>query len=109
MTSELPEKRTEWREMCHHLHSVEISMDELALPYQFKIWENESEKISVLVKEDSGVLPRLRVGDTFNMKYYSSQSVYPYENVKTTIRDITKNDQGRLRGHYLVDLEILPD
>ncbi|MEJ2723700.1 MAG: hypothetical protein P8175_03470 [Deltaproteobacteria bacterium] len=26
---------------------------------------------------------------------------------KSAIRHITKNDEGRLRGHYIVDLEIL--
>ena len=109
MTSELSEKRPEWKKMWDQFHSVEISMDKLDLPYQFKIWENGSQTLSVLVKEDSGVLPLLKVGDTFNMKYYSSQSIYPYKNVKTVIRRITKNEQGRLRGHYLVGLEILSE
>ena len=109
MGREISEKKLEWNELYHHLHSVEISMDELDLPYQFKIWENEAEKISLLIKADSWVLPRLKIGDTFNIKCYSSQSVYPYENVKTTIRNITKNEEGRLRGHYLVRLEVLSD
>lgn len=107
MTSELLEK-PKGREIKDQFNSVEISIDGLDLPYQFKIWENRSTSMNVLIKEDSGVLPLLKVGDTFNMKYYSSKSIYPLENVKTAISHITKNDRGRLKGHYLVGLEILP-
>jgi hypothetical protein len=106
MTSELLEK-PEGKEIKDQFNSVEISIDGLDLPYQFKIWENRSTSMNVLIKEDSGVLPLLKVGDTFNMKYYSSKSIYPLENVKTAISHITKNDRGRLKGHYLVGLEIL--
>jgi len=109
MTSELSEKKPEWEKIWDQIHSVEITMPTLDLPYQFKIWENGLKTMSFLVKEGSGVLPLLKIGETFDMKYYSSQSVYPYENVKTVIRQVTKNDQGWLRGHYLVGLEVLLD
>ncbi len=101
-------ERPDRRGIQDQFHSVEIAIDGLDLPYQFKIWENGSTSMNVLIKEDSGVLPLLKVGDTFYMKYYSTKSIYPLENVKTAIRHITKNDRGRLRGHYLVGLEILP-
>ena len=61
----------------------------------------------VLVKEDSDILPRLKIGDTLEMKYYSADAAYSSEHKKTAIRDIAKNDQGRFKGHYLVALEIL--
>ncbi|MBN1850184.1 MAG: hypothetical protein JW932_16550 [Deltaproteobacteria bacterium] len=109
MTSELSEKEPGWEKIWGQFYSVEMSLAKLDLPYQFKIWENRAKTMDVLVKEDSGILPLIKVGDIFNMNYYSSQSMYPYENVKTAIRQITKNDQGRLRGHYLVGLEILSD
>ena len=59
-----------------------------------------------LVKEDSAILSRLKVGDTLDMKFYSEASHYPTDFLKTTIRHIAK-DEGRFRGHYLVALEIL--
>ncbi len=37
----------------------------------------------------------------------SIKSAYPSDYQKTEVRHITRNDQGRLKGHYLVGLEIL--
>jgi tetratricopeptide (TPR) repeat protein len=60
-----------------------------------------------LIKENSDILPRLRVGDILEMKYYSASSAYESEPRKTVIREITRDDQGPFKGHYLVGLEIL--
>lgn len=88
-------------------YSAEIELDGVDFPYQFKIWNFASNLMCVLVKEDSDILPRLKVGDTLEMKYYSADAAYSSEHKKTAIRDIAKNDQGRFKGHYLVALEIL--
>ena len=88
-------------------YSVEVSIRGLSAPYQFKIWNMSTPCMSVLVKEYSDILSRLKVGDTLNMKYYSCNSPYRPECLKTVIRHITKNDQGRFKGHYVVDLEIV--
>ena len=88
-------------------YSVEFSFEGLDVIYQFKIWKTVSTVMSVLVKEDSGILPWLKVGDKLNMKYYSVDVVDPFEHLDTEIRYITKQDQGRLKGHYLVGIEIL--
>ena len=88
-------------------YSVEFSFEGLGVIYQFKIWKTVSTVMSVMVKEDSGILPWLKVGDKLNMKYYSTDVVDPVENLNTEIRYITKQDQGRLKGHYLVGIEIL--
>ena len=87
--------------------SVEFSIKGLELPYQVRIWDKASESMNILVKEDSNVLQHLKVGDTLDTKYYTSDSVYPSENMRTLIRHITKNNQGRLRGHYLIELKIV--
>jgi hypothetical protein len=87
-------------------HSVEFSITGIELPYQFKIWNTANMSMCVLVKEDSAILPRLKVGDTLDMKFYSGKSDYPTNSIKTSIRHISK-DEGRFRGHYLVALEIL--
>jgi hypothetical protein len=91
----------------NQFYSVEFSIRGLDVLYQFRIWDIFSSCMCILVKEYSDILPRLKVGDTWNMKYYSTGSVYRSECLKTVIRHITKNDQGRFKGHYLVGLEIL--
>jgi hypothetical protein len=95
---------TEW---LHKYHSVEFSIDGLCVPHQFRIWNIASTPMCVLVGEDSGILPLLSVGDTLNLKYYPTGSVYSTEYMKTAIQHITKHDQGRFKGHYLVELQIL--
>jgi hypothetical protein len=87
-------------------HSVEFSIKGIELPYQFRIWNTADMSMCVLVKEDSAILSRLKEGDTLDMKFYSGESGYPTNALKTMIRHILK-DEGRFRGHYLVALEIL--
>lgn len=87
--------------------SVEFSISNLHYVYQFKIQENSSSGMGVYIKEDSVVLKHLRVGDIFEMKYYPDTLSEQAEYLKTEIKYITKERQGRFRGHYLVDLSII--
>jgi len=66
-----------------------------------------SSPMCFLVKEDSDILNHLKVGDTLNMKYYCKELGYPPESRTTIIRDITRKDQGRFKGHCFVGLQIL--
>ena len=86
-------------------YSVEIFLSSHA--YQFKIWNMISMPMCILVKESSEVLPRLRVGDTMDMKYYHSDSAHPIDHLMTEIRHISKRERGRFRGHYFVELGLL--
>ena len=88
-------------------HSVEFSVEGVDFPYQFRIWENRPDAMSVLVKNDSVILNRLKVGDVLDMKYYSEDSIYPSDNIRTAIRYVNEKSQGRLRGHSLVGLQII--
>jgi hypothetical protein len=88
-------------------YSAEFEVDGLEVSYQFKIWEKAPKAVSVLVKENSNILQLLKVGDTLNVTYYLMTSAYPSEWQRTAVRHITLNDQGRLKGHYLVGLEII--
>ena len=88
-------------------HSVEVELAGMTYPYQFKIRSIASRSMCFLIKEDSDILPRLRVGDILEMKYYSSSSAYTSEPRRTAIREITRDDQGPFRGHYMVGFEIL--
>lgn len=86
---------------------VEFSVDGLPLEYHFKIWYMDSMPMCVVIRENSSVLPRLKVGDKLKMKYYAGHSVHPVDLKKTAIREITKDENGRFKGSYLVGLEIL--
>lgn len=107
VTNNTVERRSEDGKQGHQYYSVEVAIDGLDFSYQFRIWNISSTPMCVLVKEDSDILPRLKVGETLNMKYYSTGSVHPPEYWETAIRHIIRNDQGRFKGHYLVGLEII--
>jgi hypothetical protein len=107
VTSRLLERRSEKQKQADEYYSAEFSVNGLEVRYQFKLWNIASMPMCVLVKEDSNILPQLQVGTTLNVKYYTSNSTHPPECLQTAIRHITKNDQGRFKGHYFVGLEIL--
>ena len=72
-------------------HSVEVELAGMDYPYQFKIWNIPSRSMCFLIRENSNILPRLRVGDILEMKYYSTSSAYTSEPRKTVIREITRD------------------
>jgi hypothetical protein len=102
------ERRAEPRKQAPQYHSVELSINGLSFSYQFKIWNMASKSMCVMVREDSAVLSRLKVGDKLSMKYYTNELSCPVEQLETEIRHITK-DEGRFKGHYLVGLSIVND
>lgn len=94
-------------EASYQYHSVEVELAGMLYPYQFKIRSNPSSSMCFLIKETSDILPRLKVGDILELKYYSAGSTHVSEPRKTVIREITRDDQGPFRGHFLVGLEIV--
>lgn len=90
-------------------YSVEIPLDGLEFLHQFKIWNIDPETLFVVVKEESEILPCLRVGDTIRMKYYIMNPASPPKYLPTKIKHITKEDQGRFKGHVVIGLDILED
>jgi len=86
---------------------VEIPVKGLPYTYQFKIWDRSSKGICVVVKKDSEFLKYLRVGDIFDMKYYGEDPREPAEYLKTVVRHVTKDEEGRFKGHYLIGISIL--
>ena len=107
MSDEFVEKRSEPREIVDKFYSVEFALKGIDFVYQFKIWNMSAKGMCVLIKEDSDVLKHLKAGDIVDMKYYSSDSLAPTEHLQTEIRHITKDDEGRFKGHFLVGLFIL--
>ena len=89
--------------------SVEFSIDGIECPHQFRIWNSDVSSMFVLVKQNSEILGRLKVGDVMKMKYYTDDSFCPTRLVDTEISHITREDEGRFRGHYLIGLSIPDD
>ena len=102
-----PERRAETRATAERYYSVQFTTKGLASFYQFKLWNISSKGICILVKEGSDVLNHLNVGDTLEMTYYLADTQGIHENLKTQIKHITKNDDGRFQGHFMVGLSIL--
>ena len=107
MADNLHERRSEPRSIIDRYYSVEFSLSGCSFVYQFKIWNISTKGICVLVKEDSDLLNHLKVGDILNLKYYTTDSSKPIEFLKTEIKHITRDEQGRFKGVYLVGLSIL--
>ena len=91
----------------NHYYSVEFLISDTRLLYQFKIWNSNSDSMFIIVKENSEILIRLKKGNVFKTKYYSTDSLRPTIDLETQIKEITRNDGGRFKGHYLVGLDIL--
>jgi len=100
-------RRSEQRRPVDRFHSVELNIGTLQMIYQFKIWNISLKGMCILIRHDSVVLDHLRVGDILQMKYHPMESGRPGELLRTQIQHITKEEQGRFKGHFLVGLSIL--
>ena len=98
------ERRSETRDLSAAYYSVQFSKPELEAVYQFKIRNISTKGMCILVREDSEVMNHLQVGDILDMQFHPSDNSSPIEYSKTEIRHITKDDQGRFKGHFLVGL-----
>ena len=101
------DRRSDARKSPEKYYSVQFSVKDLGYFYQFKIWNVSSKGMCILIGEDSSVIGHLNVGDVIRMQYYLSDAVGSTEEFETEISHITKNDEGRFKGHYLVGLSIL--
>ncbi len=88
-------------------YSVEFSLQGVNYLHQLKIWNLAKSSMSVLVRKDSEIIGFLKVGDIIKMKDYRTDMFLPAELLDTEIRNITKEDEGRYKGHYIINLAIL--
>jgi hypothetical protein len=104
---DIPERRSETRSTDSRYYSVQFTTEGLDSFYQFKLWNISPKGMCILVKEHSEVLNHLKVGDTLEMTYFLTDSQGAFDKLKTQIKHITKNEDGRFRGHYLIGLAII--
>jgi len=105
----MAEKSSHDHNISDQYYSAELTVKGLDLAYQFKLRNLVSESTCVLIRQDSNLLPWLKTGDIFNVKYYSKDSPYPPDSLETQIRNITKDEHGKYGGHYLVYLKIMEE
>ena len=105
--SSWPERRSEHRSLAEKYYSVQFTTEGMSSFYQFKLWNISSSGLCILVKEDSEILPHLRIDDIIEMTYYLTDGQGANEILQTQIKHITKNEDGRFQGHFLVGLSIL--
>lgn len=101
------ERRSELRSEAERFYSVQFTTKGLGSFYQFKLWNLSAKGICILVGEESEVLNHLQPDDVINMTYYPADAQKGQEALKTKIRHITKSENGRFQGHFLVGLSIL--
>ena len=82
-------------------------MRDLDIAYRFKIWNISSKGICVVVKEDSDLLNHVKVGQVLDLKYSTTDASHPVESLKTEIKHISKDEEGRFKGLCLIGLSIL--
>lgn len=102
------DRRSEERTLVDRFFSVEFFKKGLDAIYQFKIWNISSKGMCILVREDSALMGHLTVGDVLDMKYHPSNESGPVQKSKTEITHITRDAEGRFKGHFLVGLSIIP-
>ena len=87
--------------------SVEFSVDGVHVPgHRSRIWHIHPHSNVILIRKDSNIVPHLRVGARLKTKYYFPGKAYPDGARETTIKEISREEQGRFKGHLLVDLEL---
>jgi hypothetical protein len=62
----------------------------------------------LVVRDDPArALRRLKVGERVRMNYYAKDLERPSERLETEVVNVKENRQRRVKGQYLVDLQIL--
>ena len=102
----IPEKNEVSNSSEKKYSSVEFCLENLVSIYQFKIWESTDPGINILVNQNSMILKYLEVGNTYDIKCYPFDSPgYPVA-MRTKIKHIKKDCNGRIKGHFLVGLAV---
>ena len=100
------ERRSELRSEAERFYSVQFTTKGLGSFYQFKLWNLSAKGMCILVGEESEVINHLNIDDIIKMTYYPADAQKGHEALKTKIIHITKSEDGRFQGHFLVGLSI---
>ena len=107
VTENLTEMRSEARKQLNQYCNARFLNNGPNDTYRLKILNRASKSMCFQVKENSDILPRLKIGDALELIYHPTHSLYPCVYLEGVVRHITKRYQGRRKGGYLVGLETL--
>lgn len=99
-TNSSEERRIEARKETNSIYGAELNMPGVPI-YRFKFKDISHNGACVLIKEDSSIMTHLKAGQTIEMMY-NSPVLLGTPTLKSEIKHITKAEQGRFKGHYLV-------
>jgi hypothetical protein len=106
MSLSYPNARAENHRIVKERYSVALPVEGSVA--ELKVWHKSPEYMCLVIGKDLiKVLPHFKVGKTVSMNYYTVDLERPSELLETEVVNIKKNGRGRLKGQYLVDLEIL--
>lgn len=88
-------------------YSVEFGVNGSHPVYQFKLRHSERTPFFFLIKKTSALASQLKEGDIVPMKYYCDDTARTMEQHDTRIESIVNETQGRYKGHYRINLDIL--
>ena len=100
------EKRSAKRAFPTGFHGAEIKLTGVPL-YQFKLKDISDTGASLLVKENSAMINHLEVGQSLRIKFDLNSRPDLNGYFESMIKHITKIEEGRYKGHFLVGVEIL--
>ncbi len=109
MANDFEEKRSEQRTVVDQYYSVDFSVGNESHLYQFKIWNLSEKGMCILVKEGSAAMNHINIGDIVKMKYYKANSSSPGTYLKTKIIHISKDEEGRFKGHHVIGIQVLEE
>jgi hypothetical protein len=99
------ERISESRNMLKKYYSVQFHLNGMDEVYLFKLRDIPLNGLCILVKEDSPVLHKLKIGDILNMEYNPPESSDSPKLLKTQVA--SKISYERSTGHSLVGLSII--
>ena len=102
------EKKYQSLKKVDDFYRAEIKLGKFDLVYQLKLKELNGSEACFLIKQDSAIFIKLKVGNVLEMKYWTGGKTKIIKFVKAKVKDITKQNQELLNGHYLVYLSIPP-
>jgi hypothetical protein len=100
------ERRAKHRRTQLRNYRVEIKLVGAPI-YQFRVNDVSSDGAGILIKEDSKFLNLIEVGQIVDADFISPKGTEPAGNHKAEIRHITKPNEEKNKGHFLVGLKIL--
>ncbi len=103
----MEERRAEPRSIINRFYSVELSPPGLGMSYQFKIWNISKNGVCIIIGRDSEILKFLKVGESYAMKYYPTDSKYGINEFDTQLVHITEASDNRFKNHFMVGLRLI--